>query len=404
MKKTITGLALLLTGMLHADVHLYITDGAHMKIVDVTQPSHPVLQGDVVAESSYYVYTKEHKAYVGMFSNANPFLRVVDVNDPNQPSTTQDFPKGGALARVSDMTDKGTTLYISDEYRGIHKLDIGTMSLSTQIHGSGDTMSLAQDQNGHMLAILQTSGQQRLEKLDISNLNTPALLQENHIDIDASSYPMSDSSRHSWVRTDGAYVYVANTQDKKLKKFANNGLSLVASVSIGGYATAMDIDNGYAYITMHTPSTHPSLDTSADDGLKVVQLSSMTVVAHEALAQASGVVAKNNEIYVTDANGLHIFEMSGGSLSLVTDFSDGDGNYVAMIEDVNNTKPDDGKPDDNTSDDTNGTVIHTTPGGGCTQTKRSDASPDLAFLFLIGLAFLNPVRRIAREKRERDLW
>ena len=76
-------------------------------------------------------------------------------------------------------------------------------------------------------------------------------------------------------------------------------------------------------------SVNTPLQTSFD-GVKMIDLSSFTVLDSKPLSAASGVAVNEDYLYVTDSVGLHIYDISGNNLVLESTTSNGAGNYIAL--------------------------------------------------------------------------
>jgi len=305
--------------------YVYITDGSNLKIVNVSNVLAPSLETSVIAATSYYVNTSNSIAYVGHFDAIEPFVSFVNITNPPTASIYGAVAKGASYRRLSDVVVVDDYIYISDEYRGFHKFHLANEDYS--IVDAHETMSMVK--KGNDLVIIDFAA--ALHKIDVTNANAPVItsIYSTYTDVDTASYPYSNGSFHSWVRTDGTSLYVANIIDKKLKKFQETqfGYNLVSEVVIDGYATALAISGNYAFVTMK-PSNAPL--QSSFDGVKMINLNTMTVVDSKPLTNTSGVAVKLNYVYVTDANGLHIYDLTGGNLNLVSSFNGGFGNYIAI--------------------------------------------------------------------------
>ena len=306
--------------------YVYITDGSNLKIVNVTNVLSPSLETTIPAPSSYYVNTANSLAYVGHFDATEPFVSFVNISNPPTATIYGSLAKSATYGRVSDVVQVENYTYISDEYRGFHKFHMASADYS--LVDGHDTMSMVK--NGDDLVIIDMAS--ALHKIDVTDASVPIVTNtfSTYTDVDTASYPYSNGSFHSWTRTDGTNYYVANIIDKKLKKFEEtaSGYNLSGQADIDGHATSLDVSGSFAFVTMK-PSPDAPLQTSFD-GIKMVNLNTMTVVDSKPLAQASGVIVNLNYAYVTDANGLHIYDISGGSLSLVSTFAGGFGNYIAI--------------------------------------------------------------------------
>ncbi|WP_422091558.1 hypothetical protein [Tenacibaculum ovolyticum] len=305
--------------------YVYITDGTNLKIINVSNPLTPSLAHSIPASTSYYVNTFNSVAYVGYFDAIEPFVSFINISNPSSASIFGSIAKGTNYGRVTDVVQVDNLTYISDEHKGFHKLHIANSDYTTvDVH---DVMSMTKKDNS--LAIIDFSV--GLRKIDVTNANSPVITNTfNLTDVDIASYPYTTGSFHSWTRTDGTDFYIANINDKKLKKFQETGFgyNLVNDLDINGYATAFTIVGNYAYITTHASSLAP-LQTGFDC-ITMINLSTMTIVDTKPLNQASGVVVKASYAYVTDSNGLHIYDISSTNLTHVHTYNNGFGNYISL--------------------------------------------------------------------------
>ena len=305
--------------------YAYITDGSSMKIVDITDPTTPVMKGSVVTGSSFKVSVSDGYAYVSEFGINDPYVNIIDISDENAPTSAAAIPKGTQFGRVSDMYIEGNVAYVADEYRGIHIVDIGHGVFDPQALDGADAMAVTK--LGTDLYLIHQGSAYGVQIYDVS---VPYVLTAgimNTVDVNAYSYPTPSDTHHSLMENDGTNIIVANVQDAKLKKLSA-GLGLLGEVDIDGYATALAVSGNYAYVTMHAGLNTPLL--LSDDAVKMIDLTSMTVVDEKPLLGASGVAVFDDKLYVADSTGLHIYDVSAGNLSLLVDFAAGAGNALAL--------------------------------------------------------------------------
>lgn len=309
--------------------YTYITDGDDLKIIDVANPATPIFVNNIAMNTSYFVSVSPDVAYVAQYDAIEPYINVINISNVNSLSSTS-VAKNSAtnFSILSDLYTILGTAYITDFYRGLNAIDTNTFSgpITTTNTGS-DAMSVTK-LGSYLYLIDQANG---LSQYDILNTATPTYTGiNNNTDIDISSYSNSTYGQfHSWVENDGTYIYVANIIDKKLKKFDASTLNLISEVAFEGYATAFAISNGFAYITSKAGDAPLQ---SSFDGISMFNLSTMTFTNFKSLNETSGVAVNGNYAYVTDANGLHIYDVSTGTLTLVSDFAQGFGNYIALGE------------------------------------------------------------------------
>jgi len=306
--------------------YAYITDGDDLKIIDVANPTSPTFVNSIAMNTSYFVSVSPGQANIAHYDAIEPYLSIVNIQNVNSLSSFA-LPKNSAnnFSLLSDIYSIQGTAYFSDLYRGLNVVDPTNNSLFTNL--GSDAMSVTGIGN-KLYLIDQANG---LSKYDISSPNSPSYTNvNNNTDVDTASYPDANFGQfHSWVENDGTYIYVANIIDKKLKKFDPVNLNLISEVSFEGYATAFAISNGFAYIT--TKAGNSPLQSSFD-GISMFDLSTMTFTNFKALSRTSGVAINGNHCYVTDADGLHIYNISTGVLVLESTLATGYGNYIALGE------------------------------------------------------------------------
>lgn len=308
--------------------YAYITDGTDLKIIDVSTPTTPTLVNSIAINTSYFVSVSPNVAYVAQYDAIEPYISLVDISNPVFPSIATTIPKDNTLAfsLLSDMYTVNGVGYLTDIYRGLHVVDLVNLNFSSQVNLGGDAMSLTKIQN-ELFVIDQANG---LHSYEVTNPGTPTATGIfNTTDIDIASYGDSPFGQyHSWVETDGTYVYVANTIDKKIKQFDASSLTLVNEVNIEGYPTAFAIHNGYAYITMKASANAPL--QSSSDSVRMYDLATLSLQDMKILSRASGVALSGNYAYVTDADGLHIYDISSSTFNLQSSLQIGFGNFVAL--------------------------------------------------------------------------
>lgn len=359
--------------------YVYITDENTMKIIDVSTPSTPILKSTIQTSSSFMVEVNDDTAYVAEFSQLDSdYMKIIDVSDKTSPTILSTIDRNSPILRVSDMLIDSSLIYLGDEYRGLHSMDIASTAITQNIFENYDVISMTLLNNELYIINAEPNGLLgELQRLDISAPNSPVMLQSTTNGVDATSYPTEESTHHSWVRNDGTYIYIANVGDKELKKYDAQSLSLISSVNIGGHPTAFEIEGQYGFVTMHAHDLEPSLQIS-DDAIKMVNLDTMSISDSHTLSDASGVDILDSYVYVTDNTGLHIYDISQGNLTLVSDFSDGSGNFITIQA--------------NDTNDTNNTPI-TTGGGGCGCSHDPNAGFDVMFFFILAIALIYPWRK-----------
>ncbi|WP_170233977.1 LVIVD repeat-containing protein [Bizionia myxarmorum] len=308
--------------------YAYITDGNDLKIIDVAVPTAPTFVSTIAINTSYFVSVSPGVAYVAQYDATAPYLSLVDISNAASPSISIAIPKDNSLAfsLLSDMYTVNNVGYLTDVYRGLHVVDLANFNFSSQVNLGGDAMSLTKVQN-ELFVIDQAMG---LHTYNVTTPETPVATGIfNNTEIDVSSYGDAPYGQyHSWVENDGTSIFVANTIDKKIKQFDAATLTLMNEVSIEGYPTAFAIYNGNAYVTMKASANAP-LQTSYD-GIRMYDLATLSLVDMKPLNLASGIALHNDYAYVTDADGLHIYNINGNNFVLESTLTAGFGNFIAL--------------------------------------------------------------------------
>ena len=308
--------------------HAYISDGNALKIVDISNPSTPISQGSVTLNTPRFVSVSNDYAYVGEYATSDPYINIIDISNKTTPTLLTSISKTSTFQLISDMFIKDNIAYASDEYKGLHVLDITNGTFQAQALAGSDAMSVTL-LNSDLFVIHQgvTAG---LKKYDVSTATAPSFLLQiaNPNSVDSNSYGngVNTNSHHSWIENDGTHLYLANVKFKNFIKF-DSSLTQVASVNTGGFVTALAIEGNYAYLTLS--NTVIPL-TGGFDGIKMINLSTMSVVDSKVLSKASGVTVQDNTLFVTDSTGLHIYDVSSGVLTPITTLAAGNGNFISL--------------------------------------------------------------------------
>jgi len=311
-------------------LYAYITDGTDFKVIDIATPNAPAFLGSTPMPTGYFVSVSPDIAYVAQYDATAPYVNFVNISTPNNPNSSASIAKNNTLAfsLLSDMYTLQDISYLTDTYRGIHVVDIAGTNFTSQLNMGGDAMSVTKI-NNTLFVIDQTNG---LHSYDVTSPGTPvATTVSNTTDVDTASYPDAPfGQHHSWVENDGTYIYVANSIDKKLKKFDATTLVLIDEYNYEGYATALAIKNGFAFITCKNSANAPL--QNGFDGIRMIELSTMTMADFKVLSRTSGVALQGDYAYVTDADGLHVYNISSGDLTNTATLATGFGNFIALGE------------------------------------------------------------------------
>jgi len=310
--------------------HAFITDGTSLKIIDVSNASSPIIKGNVPLASSHFVSVGDGYAYVGEYASSDPYINIVDISSKTTPAITTSISKNSSFGLVSDMYIANNTAYTTDEYKGLHVLDIANGQFQAQALTGSDAMSITL-LNSEMFVLHQGSVG-GIKKYNVSTPTAPSYVSQiaNPNFVDYNSYPnqTNTNSHHSWIENDGTNIYLANVKFQNFIKFDNN-LNQLSSVTTGGYVTALAIKGNYAYLTL---SNTIIPITGGFDGIKMIDLTTMSIVDSKTLVNTSGVAVQDNELFVTDSTGLHIYNISNNNLSLITTLASGNGNFISLGE------------------------------------------------------------------------
>ncbi|NQY21871.1 MAG: hypothetical protein HRT40_11310 [Campylobacteraceae bacterium] len=307
--------------------YAYVTSGSTFKVIDISDLSNIQEKSSINTSSSFKVSVSDGKAYVSQFGPSDAYVSIIDISNPNSLTLLADIPKSASFGRVSDMYIEGNTAFVSDEYKGLHILDISNNTFAVQALAGVDAMSLTKIDD--ILYLIHQGVADGLQKFDVSTATSPQSGIINTIDVNVYSYPTSTETLHSIVEHDVNNVYVINIQNEKFVKLDASTLVNLGELEIDGYATAMIISGDYAYITTKV-ATQTFLMNSNFDGVKMINLNSMTIVDTYTLTNANGASVYDNKLYVTDSLGLHVFDISAGNLNHLTTFAQGAGNSIAL--------------------------------------------------------------------------
>lgn len=287
--------------------YAYVGDGysGGLRVIDVSTPSNPteVASLDAPQEARGVTVAGDH-VYVADWTG----LKVVDVSTPSAPTLVGrlDTPGSAYAVAVSD-----TYAYVTDHEEGIIVMDVSTPSSPTKV-GSWDTPLDATGvavSGDYLYVAARSSG--GLQVVDVSTPSNPTKVGS----LDTPGDPRD-------VFVAGNYAYVAND-------YAG---VLVVDISVPSSPTEI----GHS----HTPDgSRPPRPTSvvvyestvylADryGGLLVVNASTPSspseVGFYDALGPARGVATSGDHVYVDEAYGLHVVDVSMRSKPLVVGVSRG---------------------------------------------------------------------------------
>ncbi|GGG43459.1 hypothetical protein [Bizionia arctica] len=304
---------------------VYITDGTNLKVVDVTNPISPSLATSVSLPSSHYVKVINRSvAVVGQTASSEPYVSTINITDPESSYVAATTSKSSSNTILTDAIKLDNKVILTDLHSR-NKLFVTATNDMEEIGDAHGGFCITNLNNDHLVL---------LDGLGVSTYKIGFNFQLTFPFLPSNVSLLWTSlvgNRFDKIENDGQYAYVANVEGQKLIKLEVNASAInqLSSLNIGGHPSALEIYNNYAYVTMSPTLTTPY--NAGFDGIKMIDLNTMQVIDSVMLTNASGVVVKGIYAYVTDANGLHIYNISSGSLNLISTFNQGFGNYISLL-------------------------------------------------------------------------
>jgi len=303
---------------------VYITDGSSLKVVDVSDPYAPSMATTVPLPSSHYVKVINNSvALVGQIDSAEPYVNTINISNPGTSYVMATTAKSSSNTILTDVTTLDNKAVLTDLHFRNKTLEINT----NQMVDIGDL------HGGFCIANVSDDYLILLDGLGVSTYNIDANYDLTYPFLPSNAtfqWTSLVGNRFDRVETDGTYSYIANVEGQKLLKVdvTNSAINQLSSLDIAGHPSALAIYNNYAFVTMSPTGTVPY--NAGFDGVKMINLTSMQVVDSSVLSNTSGVVVYGSYAYVTDGNGLHIYDISSGSLNLIATYNPGFGNYISI--------------------------------------------------------------------------
>ncbi|TYB79718.1 hypothetical protein [Bizionia myxarmorum] len=304
---------------------VYITDGTNLKVVDVTNPLSPSLATNVSLPSSHYVKViNKSVAIVGQTDATEPYLNTINITNPESSYVAATTSKSTSNTILTDAIKLDNKVVLTDQ----HSRNKLFVTASNEMEEIGDAHGgfCVTNMNNDYLVLLDGLGASAYKIGYNFNLTFPFLPSNVYV-----LWTTLVGNRFDRIENDGQYAYLANVEGQKLVKLEVNASAInqLSVLNIGGHPSALEIYNNYAFITMSPTLTAPY--NAGFDGIKMIDLSTMQVIDSVVLTNASGIVVKGIYAYVTDGNGLHIYDISAGNLDLISTFNQGYGNYISLL-------------------------------------------------------------------------
>ena len=304
---------------------VYITDGTNLKVVDVTNPLSPSLTTNVSLPSSHYVkVVNKSVALVGQTDSSEPYVNTINISNPATSYVMATTSKGGFNTVLTDVIKLDNKVVLTDQHAKNKLFE----TASNQMDEIGDAHGgfCVTNMNNDYLVLLDGLGVSTYNISSNFQLTFPFLPSNV-----SATWTSLVGNRFDRIENDGQYAYVANVEGQKIVKLevTASAINQLSSLDIGGHPSALEIYNNYAYVTMSPTLTAPY--NAGFDGIKMIDLTTMQVIDSSVLTNASGVVVKGIYAYVTDGNGLHIYDISAGNLNLISTYNQGYGNYISIL-------------------------------------------------------------------------
>lgn len=238
-------------GMTADGNYAYVADGPDgLRIVDITDRAHPMEVSSVYKLNySFDVTVDGGYAYIAA---AGAGLLVADISDPTHPKEISSY---GLYGYAYGIAKLGSTIYVADGWEGLQVIDVSDPTEPQSI-GSYNTPGWAMDvaTAGDMLYMADASG-----GLRVLNVADKSKVME------VGSFPTPDGhSGH--LSVSGNTIYMADTHlgVHIVDVSAPSEPHRVGLYSPMGYAQAVAIANGYAYVA------------ALDYGFRVIDLADLT--------------------------------------------------------------------------------------------------------------------------------
>ena len=176
-------------------VYAYVTSGSSFSIIDISDLSEPeIISTEAGSDRRYHIHVVEDTLYLG---ETNRGLMVYDITDRSEPEYISTV---SGTSGIFEVISDGNTLYLACHGNGVKVLDISNRDVP-RIIGSHNNGGEAYGIEIVYDYLLVADLQQGVEILDISNPRTPVL---------AASW--TDTHPHG-ISGDSQYVYLADQDD-----------------------------------------------------------------------------------------------------------------------------------------------------------------------------------------------
>ena len=304
--------------------YVYITDGANLKVVDVSNPYAPSMTTTIALPSCHYVKVINNSvALVGQTDSSEPYVNTINISNPATSYVMDTTPKGGFNTILTDVTKLDNKVVLTDQHAKNKLFE----TASNQMDEIGDA------HGGFCITNMNNDYLLLLDGLGVSTYNISSSFQLTFPFLPSNvsaTWTSLVGNRFDRIENDGQYAYVANVEGQKIVKLevTTSAINQLSSLDIGGHPSALEIYNNHAYVTMSPTLTAPY--NAGFDGVKMINLTTMQEIDSNVLSNASGVVVHGSYAYVTDGNGLHIYDISSATLNLIATFNPGFGNYISL--------------------------------------------------------------------------
>jgi hypothetical protein len=269
--------------------YAYVAGGSGLKIIDISNPLTPTLKGN------YYTFDAEGVQVIGNYAYIAASvsgLKIIDISNPLTPTLKGNYDTSGITYDVQVI---GNYAYVANSYSGLQIIDISN-PLTPTLKGNYDTSGNAYGVQVVGNYAYVADGDSGLQIIDISNPLTPTL-KGNY---DASVYGYAQG-----VQVVGNYAYVVDSYSGLEIIDISNPLTptLKGNYDTYGSGQGVQVVGNYAYVADGYP------------GLQIIDISNPLTPTlkgnYAASSSAQGVQVVGNYAYVADGGlGLQIIDIS----------------------------------------------------------------------------------------------
>ncbi|MBE9251855.1 DUF4347 domain-containing protein [Dolichospermum sp. LEGE 00240] len=307
--------------------------GDTLDIIDISNPSKPVVKGTYNINYAYGVQVVGNYAYV---ADTYSGLQIIDISNPTTPTLKGNYNTSGSAQSVQVV---GNYAYVADSWSGLQIIDISNPTTPT-FKGNYDIYNAFGVQVVGNYAYV-ADGYSGLQIIDISDPTTPTL--QGNYDTSRPAYGVQVVDKYAYVAGFGYYsgsgleiIDISNPTTPTLKSNYNISGSAYGGIGVqlvGNYAYVADSWSGLQIIDISDPTT-PTLkgnyDTSGSSfgvqvlgnyayvadskGLQIIDISDPTTPTfkgnYDTSGSSFGVQVVGNYAYVADSKGLQIIDIS----------------------------------------------------------------------------------------------